>query len=89
MHTILDEQNRAREAAESWQDRQADAGNEFPYLELDHKCDGCMYTCKQLWRFAGLVQRDGEPFTVGPNCPVLWVFSDWNPLRERFVGLTR
>lgn len=89
MFTISDDQVQARENAESWQDRQAGAGNEFPYLELDRMCGSCMYACKHRWRFAGLRQRDGGVYLVGPMCRVLWNFSDHNPLRERFIGLTR
>jgi hypothetical protein len=81
---ILDEQIAARERAEAWQDEQELLGNEFPYLELDRQCTTCKYICKTGWRFAGLAgaSRPNDPFTVGPECPVLWKFSPFNPLRK-------
>lgn len=79
LNPITAEQTAARLGAEVWQDAQ-DA--EFPYLPLDRLCDGCMYTCRLRWRFAGLTGRSGHVYATGPNCPVLWRFSPYNPLAK-------
>ena len=38
--------------------------------ELNKKCVNCMYICKYKWGTE----------TVGPLCPVLWLFDPMNPL---------
>lgn len=77
---IMAHLTQARKNAEAWLLASTD---EFPYLELDAKCPKCMYVCKNQWRFQGLTGASGRLYTVGPDCPVLWLFDDHNPLRRR------
>lgn len=75
---IHDDLNNARINLEAW----FAANPDETYHQFDAKCAGCGFTCKKEWRFAGLQGVSGKWYYVAPSCPVLWRFSNRNPLRQ-------
>lgn len=77
---VVAQLTRARQNADAWL---AATIEEYPEIELDAMCELCEYVCKRQWRLQGETGASGRFYSVGPLCPVLWLFDEHNPLRRR------